>query len=62
MTANPRRKTRIFVFIGALALAAAGIALRFHLDFVSGFGTAFGTGALILSVLSNRRQPSAPLS
>jgi len=43
--------------MGLIGLTAASIAPSRHLDFVSGFGTAFGTGALIVFILSMRREP-----
>ena len=50
-------KTRMFMIIGWIGVTVGAIALRRHLDFVSGFGIAFGTGALIFFIRFMRREP-----
>jgi hypothetical protein len=57
MSSNLPLKARIFMMMGWIALTIGAIALSRHLDFVSGFGIAFGTGALIFFILSMRREP-----
>jgi hypothetical protein len=58
MSSNLTLKARIFMIIGWIGVTVGAIALSRNLDFVSGFGIAFGTGALIVFILSMRRQPS----
>ena len=51
MIAKPiRGKGRVFLILGLAALTISTIALtKFHLDFVSGFATAFGIGAIAIA-------------
>ena len=45
------------MIMGWIGLTIGAIALRRNLDFISGFGIAFGTGALIFFILYIRREP-----
>ena len=56
-------KVRSFIVSGAFLVAAASILLvRFHLDFLSGFGYGSGGGALIAAIVSMRRGPTSKMA
>lgn len=54
---NLSLKARMFMMMGWIGVTVGAIALGRHLDFVSGFGIAFGTGALIFFIRYMRREP-----
>jgi hypothetical protein len=48
---NPLHKTRIALIVGLVMLAVGAAGLRFHNDFLAGFGIASGVALVAISTL-----------
>jgi hypothetical protein len=51
--ANPLHKTRVALLVGLVMLAVGALGLRFHNDFLAGFGIASGVALVAISTLKS---------
>jgi len=50
---NPLHKTRIALIVGLILLSVGALSLRFHNDFLAGFGIASGVALVAISTLKS---------